>query len=258
MTRLRARFRPGAGLAVLAATASVTAVVLLAPHPARALLWLFSLTTVSVLAGLLLGMLERRMGALEESYRGTLEIISRLIDSVERYAENHSRRVAELSTEMASALGRPADEIEDIRVAALLHDLGKLDLPAEALAQAARLPPGWLDQIGPPGRHDRGPDADARGSLRRVVWLVACCRERWDGTGKRSLCGPEIPLGARILAVADAYDAVVTDRAYQKGRTHAEALEALRLASGTQFDPQVVEVFLRLRAAPAEAVPKAA
>jgi HD-GYP domain-containing protein (c-di-GMP phosphodiesterase class II) len=236
---------------VLLGTACATATVLLAPPSARALLWVGSLTVVSVFAGLLLGRIERRTDALDEAYRGTLDIMSRLIDSAERHPENHSRRVAESSVEVAHVLGCSQAEVEDVRVAALLHDLGKLDIPAEALAEAAGLAPEELDEIGLHGRRGGRTERDARGALRRVIPMVACCQERWDGTGRRSLRGPEIPLGARILAVADAYDTIVTDRAYQRGRTHEEALAALREASGTQFDPRVVEVFLALRAEPA-------
>ena len=255
----RGPWRWSSGPAVLLGTAGAIAFVLLAPPASRALLWLFSLTVVSVFAGLLLGRIERRTHALQDAYRGTLDIMSRLIDSVERYSENHSRRVAESSVDVARALGCSEAEVEDIRVAGLLHDLGKLDVPAEALAGAAGLLPEALDDFGPRFRGGKGAERDAQGGLRSVIFLVVCCQDRWDGTGRRGLRGAEIPIGARILAVADAYDAIVTDRAHQKGRTPAEAIEALQSASGTQFDPHVVEAFIRLRAAQAGgALPQAA
>jgi HD-GYP domain-containing protein (c-di-GMP phosphodiesterase class II) len=241
--------RWGYGPVVLIGTACATAAVLVAPSFARGLLWVGALTAVSVVAGLLLGSLERRALALAEAHRGTLDIMSRLIDSTERYAENHSRRVAELSVEVARALGHSESEVEDIRVAALLHDLCRYDFPADALAEAAGLPPEELEEIGVGIRSGKGGERDARKSLQEVVRIVACCLERWDGTGRRALRGGAIPSGARIIAVADAYDTAVTDRAYQKGRTPEEALAALQAASGTHFDPRVVEVFVRLHGA---------
>jgi HD-GYP domain-containing protein (c-di-GMP phosphodiesterase class II) len=89
------------------------------------------------------------------------------------------------------------------------------------------------------------------GILKHVIPMVAYHHERWDGTGYKGLKGDEIPLGARIIAVADTYDAIVIDRAYRKGRTHAEAVKIIRDESGTQFDPAVVAVFLQLYAADA-------
>jgi HD-GYP domain-containing protein (c-di-GMP phosphodiesterase class II) len=242
------------GFFLLLAGALGAGLVWLAPPSARAALWAASLGLVSLLAAGLLVRMERRTRALEAQYHGALDIMSRIIDSVERYAENHSRRVAEASMEVARALGCSEDEVEDIRVAALLHDLGKLDLPVDALATAAGLTPGELADA---GFYGRPAGSAGRGALRLVMPMVACCQERWDGTGRRALRGREIPLGARIIAVADAYDALVTDRPYQKGRTAEEAHAALLGASGAQFDPLVVDVFLRLRGTAAVEIPEA-
>jgi HD-GYP domain-containing protein (c-di-GMP phosphodiesterase class II) len=204
---------------------------------------------LATLAGLLYRRRERRTRALEEAYRGTLDLMSRLIDSAAAHSGNHSRRVAESSVEMAQALGLSATEVEDVRVAALLHDIGGLDVPAEALGKAAGLTPEeWDDVAGLALQGGRAVPA-VGGTLRHALPMVTCLQERWDGTGQRALEGREIPLGARIIAVADAYDAMVTDRAYRKGRTHEEALGLLRDSSGSQFDPVVVEVFLQLHGA---------
>ena len=248
------------GAAVLLGAAFLAAVALPAPHTTRDHVVGGALLVVTILAGLLLVKIERRARALEDAYRGALEIAARLIDSLERYSENHSRRVAQSAVEMALALGLTGSDVEDVRVGGLLHDLATVDIPAESLALAAGIAPEELDE---PRRRLHRDDRPARapgGTLRRVIPMVACCRERWDGTGRRSLRGPEIPLGARIIAVADAYDSMVTDRAHRKGRTHEEALAALREASGTQFDPQAVEVLLRLRggAAGDSGLPRAA
>ena len=82
------------------------------------------------------------------------------------------------------------------------------------------------------------------GILRHVVPMIAFHHERWDGTGYKGLAGEAIPLGARVIAIADTYDAIVNDRSYRRGRTHAQALVIIREESGRQFDPRVVEAFL--------------
>jgi HD-GYP domain-containing protein (c-di-GMP phosphodiesterase class II) len=84
------------------------------------------------------------------------------------------------------------------------------------------------------------------GILRHVIPMVAYHHERWDGSGYKGLRGEEIPVGARIIAVTDTFDAIVTDRAYRKSRTPQEAIHILRAERGRQFDPQVVDVFLDL------------
>jgi HD-GYP domain-containing protein (c-di-GMP phosphodiesterase class II) len=256
----RSRQRWSSGAAVLLGAAFLAAVALPAPRSARDHVVGGALLLVTILAGLLLVRSERRAGALEDAYRGTLEIAARLIDSLERFSENHSRRVAESAVEMAVALGLTGTDVEDVRVGGLLHDLATLDIPAESLALAAGIAPEELDETAHRLHRDARPGRAPGGVLRRVIPMVACSRERWDGTGRRSLRGPEIPLGARIIAVADAYDSMVTDRAHRKGRTHEEALTALQEASGTQLDPQVVAAFLQLRGASGDdtAVPRAA
>jgi HD-GYP domain-containing protein (c-di-GMP phosphodiesterase class II) len=246
----RGRWRWSSGVAVLLSTAFLAAVALPAPRSAREHVVGGALLLVTILAGLLLVRIERRARALEDAYRGALEIAARLIDSLERFSENHSRRVAESAVEMALALGLTGTDVEDVRVGGLLHDLATLDIPAESLALAAGITPEELDDTGLRLHGDVRSARTPGGTLRRVIPMVACSRERWDGTGRRSLRGPEIPLGARIIAVADAYDSMVTDRAHRKGRTHEAALAALQEASGTQFDPQAVDVFLQLHATP--------
>jgi len=217
--------------------------------------WACFLVLTSFLIGSLYEVKHQQVGELKDAYRGVLEIMSKLIDSADRYTENHSRRVADHSVEMARRLGLSETEIEDIRVGAFLHDIGKVDISADVLGKAAGLTPEEMDEMR--GHVDKGERLvrSVGGILRHVLPMVAYHHERWDGTGYKALQGEEIPLGARIIAVADSFDAIVTDRAYRKGRTREEAIEILQEASGTQFDPLVVEVFLQLhgtRAQPAE------
>ncbi len=216
--------------------------------------WGCFLVLISYLVGWLYEARARQVGELKEAYRGILEIMSKFIDSVDRYTENHSRRVADYAAEIARALGLSEAEVEDIRVGAFLHDIGKVDISVEVLRKAARLTPDEMDEM---RRHvDKGEHLvrSMGGILKHVLPLVAYHHERWDGTGYKGLRGEDIPLGARIIAVADTYDAILTDRAYRKGQTREQATRIVQDASGTQFDPQVVEVFMQLYGGPVEAV----
>jgi putative nucleotidyltransferase with HDIG domain len=212
--------------------------------------WACFLILASFLIGSLYDVKGRQVRELEDAYRGILEIMSKLIDSADRYTENHSRRVADYSVEMARRLGLSETEVEDIRVGAFLHDIGKVEISADVLGKAAGLTPEEMDEMR--GHVDKGERLvrSVGGILRHVLPMVAYHHERWDGTGYKALQGEEIPLGARIIAVADTYDAIVTDRAYRKGRTRQQAFEILQEGSGSQFDPLVVEVFLQLYGAP--------
>ena len=182
----------------------------------------------------------------EAVYTGVLEIMAKFIDSIDRSTDNHSRRVAERTIEVARELGLPESEIETLRVAAYLHDIGKVDVSADVLRKAARLTDAERAEI---ERHvEYGSQMVARLGelLEDVVPLVLYHHERWDGRGYKGLAGTDIPLGARIIAVCDTYDAIVADRPYHKGASHAQAIAIVREESGSQFDPEVVAVFLAL------------
>ncbi len=189
---------------------------------------------------------EAQVRDLQDAYRGILEILPRLIDAVDQNTENHSRRVAEYSVEIARAMGLSESHVEDIRVGAFLHDIGKIDVNAEVLRKAASLSPEEMLEV---QRHvDRGEElvGSMGGILRHAIPMVAFHHERWDGMGYKGLAGEDIPVGARIIAVADTFDAIVSDRPYRRGRTWSEAMRVIRDGSGTQFDPRVVDVFLEL------------
>lgn len=154
-----------------------------------------------------------------------------------------SDMIASLATGMALELGLPHEEIERIRIASLLHDLGKLAVPAEILDKPATLSDREWQAI---GEHPRIGQVilEQASSLREAVPVVLHHHEHFNGSGyPHGLRGNEIPLGARIVAVADAYHAMIHDRPYKTGRDHKDALRELRAHAGTQFDPQVVDVF---------------
>jgi diguanylate cyclase (GGDEF)-like protein len=170
--------------------------------------------------------------------------LAKAVDARDTYTGSHSVRVAELAAWIASRLGLDQELIELTRLAGSLHDLGKLAIPEEILRKPGPLtPPERLvlerhPQIGHRLLESLGVDP--------VADWVLHHHERWDGTGYPDrLRGEEIPLGARIVFVADAYDAMTSDRAYRGRLTPREAVEELERCAGTQFDPVIVEAFAR-------------
>jgi two-component system, cell cycle response regulator len=154
-----------------------------------------------------------------------------------------SDMIAALATGIGLEMGLPAEEIERIRIASLLHDLGKIAIPDEILDKPTTLSDAEWQAI---GEHPRIGQVilEQASSLREAIPVVLHHHERFNGGGyPHGLRGAEIPLGARIVAVADAYHAMVHDRPYSSALSHAEALGELRQHAGTQFDPEVVEVF---------------
>jgi diguanylate cyclase (GGDEF)-like protein len=154
-----------------------------------------------------------------------------------------SDMIASLATGIGLELGLPAEEIERIRVASLLHDLGKLAVPPEILDKPTALSDGEWQAIGEHPRIGQVILEQASG-LREAIPVVLHHHERYNGGGyPHGLKGNEIPMGARIVSVADAYHAMVHERPYKTALTHDEALAELRQNAGTQFDPDVVNVF---------------
>lgn len=154
-----------------------------------------------------------------------------------------SDMIAALATGIALEMGLPSEEIERIRIASLLHDLGKIAIPDEILDKPSTLTDPEWQAI---GEHPRIGQVilEQATSLREAIPVVLHHHERFNGGGyPHGLMGSEIPLGARIVSVADAYHAMVHERPYSSALTHAEALAELRLNAGTQFDPEVVEMF---------------
>jgi putative nucleotidyltransferase with HDIG domain len=157
----------------------------------------------------------------------------------------HSQTVGRYAEEIARELGLPSDRVERLRAAGVLHDIGKLGV-ADAVLQK----PGALtdDEWADMRRH---PELGARildhANLRDISGWVLAHHERIDGRGyPHGLAGEQIPLEARILAVADAYEAMTADRPYRTALGHDAARDQLRECSGTQFDPRVVDAFLRV------------
>jgi diguanylate cyclase (GGDEF)-like protein/putative nucleotidyltransferase with HDIG domain len=173
------------------------------------------------------------------------------IDAKDHYTDGHSRRVAALAVALAQASGCPTEYIEAIRVGGLLHDIGKIGIPEAILNKPGKLTAEeWTAMRAHPeiGARILGPIA----ALDVVVPFVRHHHECWDGAGyPLGLVAETIPLGARILAICDAYDTMVGDRPYRRGLGHPEAVLRLLAAAGTQFDPALVDQFVAL---PLEAI----
>jgi HD-GYP domain-containing protein (c-di-GMP phosphodiesterase class II) len=167
---------------------------------------------------------------------------------------DHVDDVAELAEAVGRELGLDGEALTDIRRAATLHDIGKIAIP-DAILQAPRAL--TEDEWQYMRRHTIIGERiiNAAPGLSRVAAMVRSSHERYDGAGyPDALAGEDIPLGSRIVSVCDAYDAMVTDRAYRAARPAHEALEELARCAGTQFDPRVVAAFaavLAREAAPA-------
>jgi diguanylate cyclase (GGDEF)-like protein/putative nucleotidyltransferase with HDIG domain len=169
--------------------------------------------------------------------------LARAVDTRDAYTGSHSQRVAQLAGRIAEQLGLAPDQIELTRLAGSLHDLGKLAIPEEilrkpvSLSDPERVVLERHPQIG--FRMLESLDVDP------VADWVLHHHERWDGTGYPDhLAGEEIPLGARIIFVADAFDAMTSDRVYRRSLDHVDAIAELERCSGTQFDPAIVRVFV--------------
>ncbi len=185
---------------------------------------------------------ERHVRELRSTYQGILMILSQFI-SKDKYTQNHSFRVSVYATRIAAQMGFSAEEVEDVRAAALLHDLGKLEVSREILYKAASLTAEEFDHV---KKHvDYGVQMlqPVGGPLSRVIPIILAHHDKFDGKGYHPSKGEEIPLAARILSVADAYDAMTSDRPYRKAMSTFEAKETVLKLAGTDFDPKVVEAF---------------
>ena len=186
----------------------------------------------------------KQLAELRETYDGVLMILCHFV-SKDNYTQNHSYRVSIYATQIAHDMGASSQLVEDIRTAALLHDIGKLEVSRKVLYKSASLNDGERQEM---AEHtSRGGELVdmAKGSLRRVVPLILAHHDKFNGSGDVQTSGKEIPLGARIIAVADVYDALTSDRPYRKAMPPFEARDYIVNKSGTDFDPEVVDAFAR-------------
>lgn len=185
----------------------------------------------------------REMNRLNDAVIGSLAMA---IEAKDRYTRKHLNRVREYAVRLCEKLGVPGDELEAVRIASLLHDIGKIAIPEEILCKPGKLTTEEFEVI--KSHVDIGAAILER---IRFPWPVASVvrshHERWDGLGyPRGLKGEEIPMGGRIISLVDVYDALTSDRPYRKAISREQAVQILRAGSGSQFDPVVVETFIAL------------
>ena len=169
------------------------------------------------------------------------------LDTRDKYTAGHSERVSAFSRSIGQELGLGNEQVAEIGIGALLHDIGKIGVPDAVLRKPGKLTPEEFDAI------KQHPDF-GYGILRSVhgfapyLDMVRFHHENWDGSGyPLGLRGEDVPRAARIVHVADAYDAMTSDRPYRRGMAHDEAIRILRASSGSQFDPTIVDAFCRIR-----------
>lgn len=191
-------------------------------------------------------MLRQAINDLERSYDITLEALGDALDLKDAETEGHSKRVTAYTIALARHMGVSDGQVRIVARGAFLHDIGKMAIP-----DAILLKPGRLDS----GETTIMREHCFRGYqivrkipfLRDAAEIVYSHQEHFDGSGyPRGLCGDQIPLGARIFAVADTLDAITSDRPYRRANTFDAARREIRRCSGSQFDPAVVDVFLRI------------
>lgn len=191
--------------------------------------------------GLLYEKKERANREIKKTYQGIIEMMSMIIDSADKAAQSHSYRVSVISGMIARDMGLSEVWVENIRIAALLHDLGKLDVGSEVLNKLSKLPSVEYEDL--KIRTVRGPDTlePMCGKILDILPSILYHNEKFDGSGNLAMAGDDIPLGARIIAVADAYDTLVSGSPTRKSLTPAEAKEEIMKYTLTLFDPRVVK-----------------
>ncbi|MDA3937288.1 MAG: HD domain-containing protein [Actinomycetota bacterium] len=192
--------------------------------------------------------------SLQEAYLATVRSLAAAVDAKDPFTRGHSDRVAQFATLIAEHMGLSHDQRIALEMAAYLHDIGKIGIKEEILLKPGRLTDDEMGQM----RHHPLIGANI---LKPVAFpwpitpVVRHHHEHYNGAGyPAGLQGEEIPLLARILTAADAFEAMIADRPYRKGRTEGEAVEELERCAGTHFDPRVVEVFVEALAERAHGV----
>jgi hypothetical protein len=186
--------------------------------------WAGTLLVTAYLMGTVCEKKNAQVRELRQTYNGVLVLLRHLI-SKDEHSEHHSYRVSEYATRLGARLELTDSQIEDVRAAGLLHDVGKLDVSRDLLGKAAQF------------------TADG-GALQRVITIVLAHRDHVEGGGQHPAISPDMPLEARIIAVADVYDSLTSDRPYRKAMSPFDARSIIERGAGTEFDPMVVDAFL--------------
>jgi putative nucleotidyltransferase with HDIG domain len=207
--------------------------------------WGGTLLVIAYAMGTLYENKQAQILELRETYKGIL-VILRQFTAKDKYTHDHSFRVAAYATRIAKFMGFDQKRIDDVWDASLLHDLGKLETSRELLYKAERFTAGEYEEM---KKHvEKGTEwaEPVKGRLNRIIPIILAHHDRFDGSGYYPTKGEEIPLEARIIAVADSYDAMISDRPYAKAMSPLGAKDVISKGSGTDFDPAVVKAFLKV------------
>lgn len=190
--------------------------------------------------------LKAAMAELEHLSMGTIRALADALDAKCDYTAGHSLRVSRISVLIAKTLGLREDDLRDVELGGILHDIGKIGVPESILWKPSKLTPEEREIMREHPLKSAQIIGELRG-LRRARDFVKHHHEFFDGSGyPDGLSGENIPLGARIILVSDAYDAMTTDRPYRQAVGHEKAIDELKEMSGTQFDPNIVEALLSI------------
>jgi putative nucleotidyltransferase with HDIG domain len=176
----------------------------------------------------------------------TVEALANAAEANDRYTSTHAREIKELTVQVAREVGLEPERMEQLELGALFHDIGKIGVATSILRKRGPLTPEERAEI------EKHPEWGERilspiDELAEVRPIVRHCHERWDGAGyPDALAGDAIPLESRIIFVCDAFHAMTTERPYRSALPVEEAMRRLREGAGSQFDPSVVDAFLRL------------
>jgi putative nucleotidyltransferase with HDIG domain len=183
---------------------------------------------------------------LQGAYVEFVGSLANALDARDRYTSGHSLRVSQLSCATAAAMRLGPDDVERIRIGALLHDIGKIGIADSVLQKPGRLTNEEFAIVKQHPVIGRRILEGVQG-LAPYLGAVELHHENWDGTGyPKGQSRVETPIDARIIHVSDAYDAMTTNRSYRQGMTHEQAIRELFRCAGTQFDPSIVELFAEL------------
>lgn len=192
---------------------------------------------------------ERYAAALElsQTYRGTVMVLSDVVEADDGYTAFHCRSVVELATAVGQQMKLKPDDLQELEIAALLHDVGKIAIPKEILNKPARLTETEFELMKTHTLEGQALLDRIGGRLARVGTIVRSCHERWDGHGyPDGLLGEEIPLPARIVFCCDAYSAMTTNRPYRKAMAREDAVAELHANAGSQFEPRIVDALIKV------------
>jgi putative nucleotidyltransferase with HDIG domain len=202
--------------------------------------WAGILVVTAYLVSTLRLRIEDALDSLERAYIGVLAILSRFIQTIDADTEAHCVRVSAWGVSIARELQMDRAMTERIRIAGLLHDVGKVDVSVDILRKAAALSQDERQSIREHAARGAELVRPIGGILADIADAIEAHHENYDGTGYKGLQGEQIPLVARVIAVADVFDALLSDRPYRKSMGIFSALDNLLVSSGSRFDPSIV------------------